>query len=129
MENARQYIVLFPFMAQGHFIPFLALAQLLEQKGFSIVFVSTPLNVKNLQKSLSPTSTVKFAQISYNAADHGLPPNAENTDSIPNDLIIPSSTPLLLLNSPSELYSPILSAAAESHCAWCLTSSSDGLLM
>ncbi|KAL0461002.1 UNVERIFIED_CONTAM: UDP-glycosyltransferase 92A1 [Sesamum latifolium] len=99
MENPRQYIVLFPFMAQGHFIPFLALAQLLEQKGFSIVFVSTPLNVKNFQKSLSPTSSVKFAEISYNAADHGLPPDAENTDSITNDLIIPfvNATPSLKL--------------------------------
>ncbi|KAI3461074.1 hypothetical protein Pfo_017737 [Paulownia fortunei] len=88
MEKGREYVVLFPFMAQGHFIPFLALAQLIEQKGYTVVFVNTPLNIKNLHTSFPPpSSSIIFAEIPFNSSDNGLPPEAENTDSLPYNLI------------------------------------------
>ncbi|PIN18961.1 UDP-glucuronosyl and UDP-glucosyl transferase [Handroanthus impetiginosus] len=93
MENGRgDYVVLFPFMAQGHFIPFLSLAQLIQQKGYTVIFINTPLNINNLRKSFPPSrssaAAIKFAEIPFNAADHGLPPDGENTDSLPYNLII-----------------------------------------
>ncbi|KAK6138361.1 hypothetical protein DH2020_027890 [Rehmannia glutinosa] len=86
MENKTEYVVLFPFMAQGHFIPFLALAQILDRNRYTVVFVNTPLNIKNLRKSFPPSSSsIKFAEIPFDTSDHGL--QHENTDSLPYNLI------------------------------------------
>ncbi|KAG8389057.1 hypothetical protein BUALT_Bualt02G0189700 [Buddleja alternifolia] len=87
MEKRRESVVLFPFMAQGHIRPSLALAQLLDQKGYNVTFVNTPLNIKKLHKSLPPSSSIKLTEIPFNPSDHGLPPEAENTDSLSYNLI------------------------------------------
>ncbi|KAK4441496.1 UDP-glycosyltransferase 92A1 [Sesamum alatum] len=90
-------MVLFPCMAQGHIIPFLALAQHMEQKGYAITFVNTPLNIKKLNKSIPPVSNnIKFVEIPFNSSDHGLPPDTQNSDSLPYYLI-----PSLLKACPS----------------------------
>ncbi|KAL0371156.1 UNVERIFIED_CONTAM: UDP-glycosyltransferase 92A1 [Sesamum angustifolium] len=90
MADERPNVVLFPFMAQGHIIPFLALAHHIEQMGYAVTFVNTPLNIKKLHKSLQPppSSSIKLVEIAFNSADHGLPPETENTDSGPYDLFI-----------------------------------------
>ncbi|KAI3705437.1 hypothetical protein L1987_75674 [Smallanthus sonchifolius] len=80
-------IIMFPFMAQGHLIPFLSLSLQLEQKGYQITFINTPLNIANLRRSLPPSSAIQFIQIPFNPADHGLPPHSENTDSLPPNRI------------------------------------------
>ncbi|KAL0435460.1 UNVERIFIED_CONTAM: UDP-glycosyltransferase 92A1 [Sesamum radiatum] len=83
MAQGRKNVVLFPFMAQGHIIPFLALAHHIDQMGYAVTFVNTPQNIKKLHKSLSPaSSSIDLVEIPFNCADHGLPPEAENTDSI-----------------------------------------------
>ena len=52
----KENIVMFPFMAQGHIIPFLALAlEIQKKRGCTITFVNTPLNIKNLRSSLPPS--------------------------------------------------------------------------
>ncbi|CAI9776691.1 unnamed protein product [Fraxinus pennsylvanica] len=86
-ENRRENVVLFPFMAQGHIIPFLALAQKIEKNGYSMTFVNTPLNIKKLQRSLPPGSSIKFVEIPFNSTEQGLPPGAENSDSLPYNLL------------------------------------------
>ncbi|CAL0322118.1 unnamed protein product [Lupinus luteus] len=85
-----QTIVLFPCMAQGHIIPFLALALKLEQKNKAnkIIIVNTPLNIKKLKFSLPQHSSITLLQIPFNSSNHSLPPNIENTDSIPYHLVI-----------------------------------------
>ncbi|CAK9146764.1 unnamed protein product [Ilex paraguariensis] len=87
MEQRKENIVMFPFMAQGHIIPFLALALELEQKVYTITFVNTPLNIKKLRSSLSSTSTIRLHEIPFNSSDHGLPPRCQNTDVLPHHLI------------------------------------------
>ena len=80
---------MFPFMAQGHIIPFLALALELEQrKKYSITILNTSLNIKKLRSSIPPDSTISLVEIPFTPSDHGLPPNTENTDSIPYHLVI-----------------------------------------
>ncbi|XP_058101314.1 UDP-glycosyltransferase 92A1-like [Magnolia sinica] len=80
----KQHIVLFPTLCQGHFIPFLALAAHLEQRNrYTITLVSTPLNVKNLQSTLPPTTSIRLASLPFNGLEHGLPPNSESTDTLP----------------------------------------------
>ncbi|CAK9140160.1 unnamed protein product [Ilex paraguariensis] len=83
MAQRKENIVMFPFMAQGHIIPFLALALKLEQqKGYTIAFVNTPLNIHKLKASLPPNSSIRFLEIPFNSTDHGLPPNSETTESL-----------------------------------------------
>uniref|UniRef100_A0A1S4D2C5 Glycosyltransferase n=1 Tax=Nicotiana tabacum TaxID=4097 RepID=A0A1S4D2C5_TOBAC len=67
----------------GHIIPFLALAFKLEQKGYNIILVNTPLNIKKLKSSLTPNTSISLVEIPFNSSEHGLPPNTENTDSLP----------------------------------------------
>ncbi|KDP20194.1 hypothetical protein JCGZ_07914 [Jatropha curcas] len=88
-ENYKDRIVMIPFMAQGHIIPFLALALQLEQrKNYCITFVNTPLNIKKLKLSLPHNSSIHFLEFPFNSLDYGLPPNIENTDSLPYSLIL-----------------------------------------
>ncbi|KAI5321176.1 hypothetical protein L3X38_030247 [Prunus dulcis] len=88
MAQNKEHIVLFPFMAQGHIIPFLALAQLLEQKkGCTITLINTPLNIKKLSSSFPPSSSIRLLEIPFKSSDHGLPPDAENTHALTHRLI------------------------------------------
>uniref|UniRef100_A0A1D1XGI0 Glycosyltransferase n=1 Tax=Anthurium amnicola TaxID=1678845 RepID=A0A1D1XGI0_9ARAE len=81
----RQHIVLMPFLAQGHIIPFLELAKLIDRRypgRFTVTIVSTPLNVRNLRSSLPPHSGILLRELPFHSADHGLPADTENTDSV-----------------------------------------------
>ncbi|KAL8095326.1 UDP-glycosyltransferase 92A1-like [Apium graveolens] len=82
MAETNQNIVMFPFMAQGHIIPFLTLALKIEKMGYKVTFVNTPLNIKNLKKSLPPSSTIRLVEIPFDSSKHGLPPGLENTDAV-----------------------------------------------
>ncbi|MCL7044675.1 hypothetical protein MKW94_022645 [Papaver nudicaule] len=89
-SSSRENVILFPFMAQGHLIPYLALALKIQSKfGYSITIINTPLNILKLQRSLPPTtSNINLVSLPYSSADHSLPPNSENTDVLPYPLII-----------------------------------------
>ncbi|KAI3868219.1 hypothetical protein MKX03_022902 [Papaver bracteatum] len=82
------HIIMFPFMAQGHLTRFIALAKFISQRkpNTKITFVNTPLNVKRLQPTLQ-TNHICLAELPFSSADHGLPPNTENCDSLPPHLI------------------------------------------
>ncbi|KAK6776246.1 hypothetical protein RDI58_027247 [Solanum bulbocastanum] len=92
MEKKKGTILLFPFMAQGHIIPFLTLAFKLEKKGYNIIFVNTPLNIKKLKSSLPQNSSISLVEIPFNSSEHGLPPNTENTDSLSYKLSVHFTT-------------------------------------
>ncbi|XP_031258010.1 UDP-glycosyltransferase 92A1-like [Pistacia vera] len=90
MAETKQNVILFPFMAQGHIIPFLALALHIQKtrKNCTITFVNTPLNIKKLRSSLPKSSPINFVEIPFNSSLHGLPPDSENCDALPYSLII-----------------------------------------
>ncbi|KAL3850086.1 hypothetical protein ACJIZ3_011968 [Penstemon smallii] len=76
-------------MAQGHIIPFLSLGLKLEQeKGYSITFVNTPLNITKLQNHLPKSSNIRLLEIPFDSTEHGLPPNSENTETLPPPLML-----------------------------------------
>ncbi|GAU17250.1 hypothetical protein TSUD_109650 [Trifolium subterraneum] len=102
MAEEKQSIVLFPFMAQGHIIPFLALALNLEQnsKNYNITIINTPHNIQKLEPSLPPNSQIKLLTIPFISSDHNLPPNTENTDTVPYNLVIKLLQASLSLQSP-----------------------------
>ncbi|VVB14294.1 unnamed protein product [Arabis nemorensis] len=90
-------IVMFPFMAQGHIIPFVALALRLEKMlktkddthlKTTISLVNTPLNIPKLRSNLPPESSIRLIELPFNSSDHGLPHDAENFDSLPYSLVI-----------------------------------------
>ncbi|KAF8403868.1 hypothetical protein HHK36_011974 [Tetracentron sinense] len=89
MAERKENVVMFPFMAQGHLIPFLALAVQIEQRrGYTVTIVNTPLNITKLRSSLPPNTTIRFLELPFCSADHGLPPDSENTDVLPYPLIV-----------------------------------------
>ncbi|CAF2349329.1 BnaA10g30040D [Brassica napus] len=90
-------IVMFPFMAQGHIIPFVSLALRLEkmikknknrEDNLILSLVNTPLNMPKLRSKLPPDSSITLIELPFNSSDHGLPHDAENFDSLPYSLVI-----------------------------------------
>ncbi|KAG9447677.1 hypothetical protein H6P81_013805 [Aristolochia fimbriata] len=85
----REHVVLFPFMAQGHLIPFTALARLIElRKGYRVTIVNTPLNVEKLKTLLPPESTIRLESLPFDPIQHGLPPGSENTDTMHHQFLL-----------------------------------------
>ncbi|KAK4387966.1 UDP-glycosyltransferase 92A1 [Sesamum angolense] len=88
MESRKEeHIVMLPFMAQGHLIPFLALANQIQGRyGFKITIATTPLNLRYLKAAISKNSNstqIHLFELPFNSCDHGLPPNTENTEALP----------------------------------------------
>ncbi|XAR62410.1 hypothetical protein NMG60_11017153 [Bertholletia excelsa] len=92
-----------PFMAQGHLIPFIALArQILQTTSscscrFNITIASTPLNIDYIRSAVSRDSTLSSARslgqihlssLPFCGTDHGLAPDTENTEALPLARII-----------------------------------------
>ncbi|KAJ7950445.1 Glycosyltransferase [Quillaja saponaria] len=87
--EGNKNMVLFPFMAQGHIIPFMELALQIEQRtNYEVTIVNTPMNIKKLRSSLPPYSSIRLLELPFTSSDHGLPPNTENTDALPYNLVI-----------------------------------------
>ncbi|XP_077210349.1 UDP-glycosyltransferase 92A1-like [Tasmannia lanceolata] len=89
MAEREKHMVLFPYMAQGHLIPFMELARLLQKRTrCTITLVNTPVNIKKLRASLPSDKSIHLAELPFCSSDHGLPPNTENTDSLPSHRFI-----------------------------------------
>ncbi|KAK4764928.1 hypothetical protein SAY86_026018 [Trapa natans] len=100
----RGHIVMLPFMAHGHLIPFLSLARIIHRHtDFTITLATTPLNVQYLRSTVSNSGDrpeIRLAELSFCSANHGLPPGIENTENLPPDKVI------ALLNSSTSLARP-----------------------
>ncbi|KAI3843524.1 hypothetical protein MKX03_014176 [Papaver bracteatum] len=80
-------IVMFPWLAFGHIIPFLELSKCLAQRGHKISFISTPRNLQRLPKipsDLSHQYTLVTLPLPEN---ENLPEHAEATTDCPRDKI------------------------------------------
>lgn len=76
MSNGRQpHVILVPFPAQGHLIPAMQLASLLETKGFFITVVNTEFNHKRLIRSKGPEWVQSFKNFRFETIPEGLPPS------------------------------------------------------
>ncbi|CDP21083.1 unnamed protein product [Coffea canephora] len=78
-KSGSLHVVMFPWLAFGHFIPFLELSKFIAQKGHKVSFISTPKNIDRLPK-LPPNlaSSITFIKIPLPPVD-GLPENVEAT--------------------------------------------------
>ncbi|KAG6513718.1 UDP-glycosyltransferase 92A1-like [Zingiber officinale] len=87
-EAKSEHVVLFPFMAQGHITPFLALAGLLSSRhpNLAVTLVNTPYNIQTLTKSRAGAaipSSIRLRSLPFSPEEHGLPPAADNTAELP----------------------------------------------
>ncbi|XP_048127969.1 crocetin glucosyltransferase 3-like [Rhodamnia argentea] len=91
-SQSHGHIVMLPFMAHGHLIPFLALARrICRQAPFSVTLATTPLNLRYLRSTISPDdddSGIRLYEIPFCSSDHGLPPDTENTENLPFNKIV-----------------------------------------
>jgi len=80
-DHGAGHLLLFPFLAQGHLIPFLNLARRLESQGrrrssgqrrLVVTIVSTPRNVADLRRAVPAGSSIGFAELPFSPSDHGL---------------------------------------------------------
>ena len=119
---------MFPFMAQGHIIPFLALALQIEQrKNYTITFVNTPLNIKNLRSTLPANSSIHLLETLSLALITACLQTLRTPTSFPTIYSSTSSKPLLLSNHHSRNLLKTSLNKATLHFALLLTYSLDGL--
>ncbi|KAI6693819.1 hypothetical protein NL676_021529 [Syzygium grande] len=85
-SQSHGHIVMLPFMAHGHLIPFLALARCIcRQTPFVVTLATTPLNLRYLRSTMSPSdadSGIHLYELPFCSSDHGLPPSTENTENL-----------------------------------------------
>ncbi|KAK4361362.1 hypothetical protein RND71_020314 [Anisodus tanguticus] len=85
MENEKEslHVVMFPWLAMGHIIPFFHLSKCLAQRGHKVTFISTPRNIERLDKvppdlaSLLHIVSLPLPKVS------NLPDDAESSMDIP----------------------------------------------
>uniref|UniRef100_A0A0E0AH08 Glycosyltransferase n=1 Tax=Oryza glumipatula TaxID=40148 RepID=A0A0E0AH08_9ORYZ len=81
------HIVVFPWLAFGHMIPFLELSKRLARRGHAITFVSTPRNAGRLG-AIPPAMSAHLRVVSLDLpAVDGLPEGAESTADVPPEKI------------------------------------------
>ncbi|KAI3845587.1 hypothetical protein MKX03_019736 [Papaver bracteatum] len=79
----KLHVVLFPWLAIGHLIPFFHLSISLAKKGVQISFVSTPKNLQKIPKIPQKLSSIiTFVSLPLNH-DQNLPESAESSNDIP----------------------------------------------
>ncbi|KAG9439252.1 hypothetical protein H6P81_019417 [Aristolochia fimbriata] len=91
-ESPRErsgHVLMLPYLAKGHLIPFTALAQTLSDRTsfIKITLISTPVNVQILRSLLPPNTPICFAELPFRSTDHGLPPGVETTSSAPRHVV------------------------------------------
>ncbi|XP_052195822.1 putative UDP-rhamnose:rhamnosyltransferase 1 [Diospyros lotus] len=81
-DDRKLHVVVFPWLAFGHMIPFLELSKSIARKGHRVSFVSTTRNIDRLPK-LPPTLSplIDLVKLTLPRVD-GLPENAEATTDL-----------------------------------------------
>ncbi|KAL3527559.1 hypothetical protein ACH5RR_012215 [Cinchona calisaya] len=86
-SDGKLHVVVFPWLAFGHLIPFLELSKVIAQKGYKVSFISTPRNINRLPK-LPPNliPLINFVKLKLPRIQN-LPEDAEATmDVLPQDI-------------------------------------------
>ncbi|KAF8014216.1 hypothetical protein BT93_H0148 [Corymbia citriodora subsp. variegata] len=106
-SRSRGHIVMLPFMAHGHLIPFLALARRIRRHApfAAVTLAATPLNLRYLRSTMCPDdddSGIRLRELPFRSSDHGLPPDSENTENLPYSQIATLFHSSLALAAPVE---------------------------
>ncbi|KAI9181602.1 hypothetical protein LWI28_016596 [Acer negundo] len=106
MEKQVMHVVMLPWSAFGHLMPFFQLSIALAKSGFKVSFVSTPKNIQRLPKPPPDLSTlINFVELQLPTLDNQLlPDGAEATVDIPFDKIQYLKIAYDLLKNPFEQF-------------------------
>ncbi|KAM1152117.1 hypothetical protein EV1_034415 [Malus domestica] len=79
-KNQELHIAFFPFMAQGHIIPFMDLAKLFVSRGLKATIITTSPDAPSIQSELQnySSSQIQIFTIRVPTADVGLPENCQS---------------------------------------------------
>jgi hypothetical protein len=81
------HVVVFPWLAFGHMIPFLELSKRLARRGHAVTFVSTPRNAARLG-AVPPELSARLRVVALGLPDvEGLPDGAESTADVPPEKV------------------------------------------
>ncbi|KAI6694963.1 hypothetical protein NL676_022673 [Syzygium grande] len=81
------HIVMLPWLAFGHMMPYMELAKLIARKGHRISFLLAPRNIDRLPKPLPDLAPfISFVKLPLPAIEH-LPEGAEATSDLPYDKV------------------------------------------
>eukprot|EP01018_Ginkgo_biloba_P020570 Gb_19142 [translate_table: standard] len=107
-KKNKPHLVMFPYLAQGHIIPFIELSKLLARRtGFAITLVNTPLNIRRLEPKIASlrqaeSLDIRLAALPFDGTGYGLPPNTETPESLTHALF------LSLVQASQQLQQPFL---------------------
>ncbi|KAL2504496.1 UDP-glycosyltransferase 91A1 [Abeliophyllum distichum] len=86
-KNTKLHVVMFPWLAFGHMLPYFQLSKSIAEKGHKISFVSTPRNIDRLPKiPLHLVSSITLVKLPFPKVEQ-LPESAEATMDIKNEEI------------------------------------------
>ena len=86
-DPEKLHVVMFPWLAFGHILPYLELSKLMAQEGHRISFISTPRNIDRLPKlPLNLRPLIDLVEFPLPKVD-GLPENAEATTDLPYEKV------------------------------------------
>ncbi|CAL5079073.1 unnamed protein product [Urochloa decumbens] len=86
-SSSPLHVVVFPWLAFGHIIPFLELSEQLAKRGHFVTFVSAPRNLARLRPVLPELKPrIRLAPLPLPAVD-GLPDGAESTADVPPEKV------------------------------------------
>lgn len=84
------HIVMLPWAALGHLLPFLELSKRLAMRGHRVSYISTPRNIQRLLPSVPPHLSHLIELLPFPLPPvHGLPASAEATIDLPTDRLRP----------------------------------------
>ncbi|RWR85575.1 putative UDP-rhamnose:rhamnosyltransferase 1 [Cinnamomum micranthum f. kanehirae] len=85
MSDVKFHVIMIPWLAFGHMIPFLELAKCLAKRGHRVSFISTPRNIERLP-SIPPNLSqyINLVPLTSPPID-GLPEHAQATIDVPLD--------------------------------------------
>ncbi|XP_031481857.1 putative UDP-rhamnose:rhamnosyltransferase 1 [Nymphaea colorata] len=88
MGKNQRHVVMVPWLAFGHMIPFLELSKALAARGINISFFCTPRNIEKLRPKIPPHLTSRIDLLGFPLPPvAGLPENAEATADLEQDAV------------------------------------------
>lgn len=88
LGDPKLHFVFVPFLAQGHMLPMIDLAQLLAKRGVLATVIITPFNASRIKNTIDRAGEaglpIRFVPLRFPCAEAGLPECCENIDVIPS---------------------------------------------
>ncbi|KAK9158697.1 hypothetical protein Scep_005271 [Stephania cephalantha] len=92
--ESQLHFILLPFMAQGHMIPMIEIAQLLARRSVIATIITTHQNMLRhkavLDRAMASGLPIRLLQLHFPSREVGLPEGCENADTVPSLDLFPN---------------------------------------